>query len=114
MTTTTRNQGAVTAPASEADGAPTTHQGVLDWVAEVTALTISQVVVWVGGSDAQWSILAEKLIEAGTFTSLQHPPNCFLAASSDSDVARVEDRTFICSSTRRGAGPLTTEWTLAR
>ncbi len=108
MTITTNKQGAVH-PAPETIDVPTTHQGVLDWVAEVAALTTPQAVVWIDGSDSQWSILADKLIEAGTFTALQDPPNSFHAASSDSDVARVEDRTFICSPTRGEAGP-TNNW----
>ena len=109
MTTTTRSQTTGT-PATPPTGiAPTNHQGVLDWVAEVAALTTPQAVVWIDGSDSQWSTLAEKLIDAGTFTALADPPNSLHAASSDSDVARVEDRTFICSPTRGEAGP-TNNW----
>jgi phosphoenolpyruvate carboxykinase (GTP) len=91
------------------DNAPTTHAGLLAWVQEMAELTTPERVVWVDGSDEEWERLTEQLVEAGTFTRLQAKPNSFWCASDPTDVARVEDRTFICSVDEADAGP-TNNW----
>ncbi|MCT2586455.1 phosphoenolpyruvate carboxykinase (GTP) [Actinophytocola gossypii] len=91
------------------DNAPTTHQRLLSWVREVAELTTPDEVVWVDGSDAEWDRLTTELVESGTFTRLEKKPNSFWAASDPDDVARVEERTFICSVDPADAGP-TNNW----
>ena len=91
---------------------PTTSHSVLQqWVTDMTALCAPAAVEWCDGSQAEWDRLTSLLVEKGTFTRLnaETRPNCFLARSTTSDVARVEDRTFICSATKAGAGP-TNHW----
>ena len=89
----------------------TTHTRLQAWVDEVAALTTPDGVVWVTGSDQEWSRLTDRLVEAGTFTRLDpaKKPNSFYAHSTPNDVARVEDRTFICSHEEKDAGP-TNNW----
>ncbi|WP_029138705.1 phosphoenolpyruvate carboxykinase (GTP) [Nakamurella lactea] len=82
---------------------------LLAWVREVAALTTPDRIVFVDGSDAEWTRITDKLIDAGTFTRLTAKPNSFHCASDPSDVARVEDRTFICSAREKDAGP-TNNW----
>jgi phosphoenolpyruvate carboxykinase (GTP) len=91
------------------DYAPTTHERLLSWVREVAELTTPDRVVWVDGSDEEWTRLTDELVEAGTFTRLAKKPNSFWAASDPDDVARVEQRTFICSVDPDDAGP-TNNW----
>src|SRR5690242_14931654 len=91
------------------DTAPTTHPRLLAWVQEMAELTTPDQVVWVDGSDQEWERLTQKLVDAGTFTRLEKKPNSFWAASDPTDVARVEDRTFICSRDEADAGP-TNNW----
>ncbi|SDF49160.1 phosphoenolpyruvate carboxykinase (GTP) [Pseudonocardia oroxyli] len=91
------------------DDAPTTNARLLSWVREIAELTQPDAVVWADGSDAEWDRLTTKLVDAGTFTRLEKKPNSFYAASDPDDVARVEERTFICSATEDGAGP-TNNW----
>ena len=89
----------------------TSHAALEKWVADMTALCTPDSVEWCDGSQAEWDRLTSLLVEKGTFTRLnpEKRPNCFLARSTTSDVARVEDRTFICSKTAAGAGP-TNHW----
>ena len=91
--------------------APTSHAALLTWVAEVTALCQPAAVRWCDGSQAEYDFLCEELIAAGTFRRLSeaHHPGCFLALSDPSDVARVEERTFICSKRPADAGQ-TNHW----
>ncbi len=91
------------------DKAPTTHERLLSWVREVAELTTPDEVVWVTGSDEEWTRLTDQLVETGTFTRLKKKPNSFWAASDPDDVARVEQRTFICSADPADAGP-TNNW----
>ncbi len=91
--------------------APTTHQRLLDWVAEVAELTQPDRVYWCDGSDEEWTRLTDELVEAGTLERLDPAakPNSFLARTDPTDVARVEERTFICSVREEDAGP-TNNW----
>ena len=91
--------------------ATTTHAALQQWVTDMTALCTPAAVEWCDGSQSEWDRLTSLLVENGTFTRLnpETRPNCFLARSTTSDVARVEDRTYICSATKAGAGP-TNHW----
>ena len=91
--------------------APTSHADLLNWVNEMVALCQPDNIRWSDGSQAEWDDLTQLLVEAGTFTRLNPDkrPNSFLARSSPSDVARVEDRTYICSEKEEDAGP-TNNW----
>ena len=97
---------------SSAAGSPaTTHQGIAAWVEEIAALTQPDRIHWCTGSDEEWAELTASLEATGTFTRLNPDvmPNSFHAASDPTDVARVEDRTYICSVDERDAGP-TNNW----
>ncbi|RJQ83430.1 phosphoenolpyruvate carboxykinase (GTP) [Pseudonocardiaceae bacterium YIM PH 21723] len=91
------------------DHAPTTHERLLSWVREVAELTTPDQIVWADGSREEWDRLTAKLVAAGTFVPLAKKENSFWAASDPNDVARVEERTFICSVDEEDAGP-TNNW----
>ncbi|MEO6470209.1 MAG: phosphoenolpyruvate carboxykinase (GTP), partial [Aeromicrobium sp.] len=88
-----------------------THTKLQSWVDEVAALTKPDHIHWVDGSDEEWDHLTGALVDAGTFVRLDETkkPNSFWCASDPSDVARVEDRTFICSVDEADSGP-TNNW----
>jgi len=85
----------------------TTNQRLLDWVSEWAEIMQPDDIYWCDGSDEEYDQLCQALVDSGTFTKLddEKRPNSYWAHSDPGDVARVEDRTFICAATEEEAGP---------
>jgi phosphoenolpyruvate carboxykinase (GTP) len=90
---------------------PTKNKHLIRWVEKMTELCQPERVHWIDGSEGEYTRLCNQLVAAGTFTRLSEKkwPGCFYARSAPNDVARVEDRTFICSLSKDNAGP-TNNW----
>ena len=84
---------------NDMSSAPTSHPELLAWVEETIQLCQPAAVHWCDGSQQEYDALCDLMVQGGTFTKLDEKlrPGCFLARSHPSDVARVEDRTYICS-----------------
>jgi phosphoenolpyruvate carboxykinase (GTP) len=92
-------------------GPPTTNRRLVSWVNEVATLTMPQEIVWCDGSAEEYEALCKLLVERGTFTRLSEAkrPHSYWARSDPADVARVEERTFVCPAEEADAGP-TNNW----
>ena len=90
---------------------PTTNKHLIRWVEKMADLTQPKQIHWIDGSAEENEMLCRQLVEAKTFLRLNEKlwPGCYLARSTPNDVARVEDRTFICSLSKDNAGP-TNNW----
>src|SRR5581483_3565113 len=87
------------------------NKHLLRWVEKMAELTQPAAIHWVDGSQEEYDELCAQMVESGTLTKLNQElwPGCYYARSDASDVARVEDRTFICSLSKDNAGP-TNNW----
>lgn len=87
----------------------TQNEKLVQWVKDWAAICQPDGVYWCDGSEEEYNTLAEKLVNVGIFTKLETPSNSYYARSVPADVARVEDRTYICTETEEEAGP-TNNW----
>jgi phosphoenolpyruvate carboxykinase (GTP) len=88
---------------------PTANQALIDWVDRWAAVLEPDAIHWCDGSEAEYGELCRRLVDSGTFAAVPQRPNSFYARSDPGDVARVEDRTYICSTDEGDAGP-TNNW----
>jgi len=104
----TRQSASTLAPV---EAPPTTNRHLIRWVEKMADLCQPEHIHWLDGSEEEDRELKRQLVEAGTFLKLDEKlwPGCYYARSSPNDVARVEDRTFICSLSKDNAGP-TNNW----
>jgi phosphoenolpyruvate carboxykinase (GTP) len=101
--------GSMMITTASADLSAIKHAQLRNWIEEVAALTKPDAVYICDGSESEWNRITTRLVESGTLVKLKKKPNSFWCASDPSDVARVEDRTFICSTNESDAGP-TNNW----
>ena len=96
---------------TDIQSASTNHPALLEWIDEVAALCTPENIYWCNGSKEEYNTLCNKLVEKGTFIPLNKSkwPGSYACFSDPSDVARVEDKTFICSRQKEDAGP-TNNW----
>ena len=94
---------------ASADLSAIKHAQLRNWIEEIAAITKPDAVYICDGSESEWNRITTRLVESGTLVRLKKKPNSFWCASDPSDVARVEDRTFICSTNESDAGP-TNNW----
>jgi phosphoenolpyruvate carboxykinase (GTP) len=104
-------KGSLVVTVNDADVVLTHHAGLRAWVSDIAQLCTPNSVVWCDGSEEEWQRLTDDLVRTGTLTRLDpvKKPNSFRCASDPTDVARVEDRTFVCSIDPTDAGP-TNNW----
>jgi phosphoenolpyruvate carboxykinase (GTP) len=106
-TTTTKKSPSAKSVTHDYSQPLATNKHLLRWVEKMAKLTRAEAIHWVDGSQAEYEFLCGQMVEGGTFLKLNQKlwPNCYYARSDASDVARVEDRTFICSLSKDAAGP---------
>ena len=92
--------------ADQLKNAPTKNEKVLSFVSRIATLTTPDEIVWIDGSEGQKALITQQLVDAGTLVALTGTKDSFYAASDPEDVARVEDRTYICSVDEKDAGAL--------
>src|SRR5262249_40056175 len=104
-------QDAMRSPTVTSPTPLSTNKHLLRWVEKMAELTKPASIHWVNGSQQEYEALCAKMIGSGTLIKLNQElwPGCYLARSDPGDVARVEDRTFICSLSKEAAGP-TNNW----